>query len=164
MVEEEWLIVPGTRQEHRLLARQDDLAGLEAIAGDRPLRLRIELADRIDRVAEKLDTEREVSIEGKHIENVAAHRVLAPAHDKRHVAVISVRQPRGEVVAWQLFISTNSEDRIADFLGRRHRLDHRMHGRDHEEELVGRRLRKSTECQESIVIDLLVRFRIRHEK
>jgi hypothetical protein len=68
-----------------VLAEAKDLELLASRVRRGPLGVRVELADRFDRVAEELDPERPLRLEGKNIQDVAAGRDLtrAPARVAR---------------------------------------------------------------------------------
>ena len=100
------------------------------------LRLRIEAADRLQRVAEEIEPHRQVHARREQVEDAAAHSVIARlAHSRRADEAVEF-QPLHHAGHAQRVAGSGGERLLADQVLRRHALQHRVDGGEQHRRLV----------------------------
>jgi hypothetical protein len=107
----------GRLVDHHLAPRQEQDT-FQAI--DRPLRHRLEPADRSDLVAVELDPHRVRVAEAEDIDDAAAPSHVSRFLDQRHAPVAEIGEPVGEVVGIHRVADPELEHAAANDLGRNH--------------------------------------------
>jgi hypothetical protein len=100
--------------------------GVEAALG-----VGVEGADRVDLVVEQVDAERHQRAHGEQVDQAAAHRVFARAHDLRHVAVAGQRELGLELGFLQLLLGLEVEGVAGEERRRREAVERGCGGHQH---------------------------------
>ena len=129
------------RAERRHIAGAEapDRVGRELEFGDRheierahlhhgALRLRIEAADRLQRVAEEIEPHRLVHAGGEQVEDAAAHRVVAGLAHRRGAVEAVELEPADDAVHAEHVAGRGRQRLLADQVARRHALQRGVDG------------------------------------
>ena len=100
------------------------------------LGVRIEAADRFQRVAEEIEPHRRVHARREQIDNAAAHRIVARlAHGRCTIKAVEF-EPLDDARHRQQIARRGGERLAGQRLARRHPLQHGVHGGEHDRRLV----------------------------
>ena len=100
------------------------------------LRLRIEAADRLQRVAEEIEPHRQVHARREQVEDAAAHRIVARLAHGRGADEAVELQPLHDARHAQHVAGRGGERLLANQILRRHALQHRIDGGEQHRRLV----------------------------
>ncbi len=149
----------GVLSQRTVLVRRRD--------ADRPHRLRralapgVELADRLDLVAEELDPDRQLGVDGPHVEDAAAHAEVPLLLHRAERLVAEPDEPPEQHVHLRFLVHDEARDRVAEHIGRQGLEKDRLDAAQDDGRAYSlRRFNERQHRPDAVADDLRVRFEL----